>query len=504
MERRHLLSDTPKEQQGNSRNEAMNKRLSCFVILLVGCNSEELSEEKRVLPNVEQPEYPQGNGTKIVASHLLVGENPMDWVGTTIAANGDYNGDQKADILIGAMMNDEVSEGAGKIYLVSAADLTSEVYDLSAAISFLPDLPGGCAGASVTFIDDMDSDGRDEILIGSPCNNKTYLFLAVNIMESNLLSSADRIYRGQEAGDYLGWSSANLGDIDGDGRGDFILGADGADNQGVSGGNAFVVKDIGSASEQPINIENVSTELWGEMAGEKVGNAVAGNGDFDGDGLMDVIVGAYDSQEGGDDSGKIYLASGSEIQSFGIQHLAHFAFASIGSEHDRAGTSLGFAGDVNGDGLDDVLIGAPNDSFEDRRTGRVYVLFSGQSVPDYLHQASATIYGLFAGDHSGFAVSGAGDYDADGYSDIVIGAPSLYDNFHAGAAYVFSGEEINAGGSLQIEDGTYILSGSASGDRMGYALAHGDVTGNGNDDVLVGAPGGDSGERGVVHVFLGN
>ena len=80
----------------------MNKRLSCFIILFFGCNSEELSEKKRVLPNVEQPEYPQGNGTKIVASHLLVGENPMDWVGTTIAANGD----QKADILIGAMMND--------------------------------------------------------------------------------------------------------------------------------------------------------------------------------------------------------------------------------------------------------------------------------------------------------------------------------------------------------------------------------------------------------------
>ena len=222
--------------------------------------------------------------------------------------------------------------------------------------------------------------------------------------------------RGQ-AGARWGWDSAPLGDVDGDGVPEFLVGAPYASSNSVSTGAVYIV----SAS----NAYAVRT-LWGQAAGDQFGRSVAGLGDIDGDGFADLIVGAPGTDGAGSDRGALYVYSGAT----GLE-LASFQGAHDG---DQLGWDVAGLGDTNFDGVGDYAASAPWDSVVAPVSGMVTV-WSGDSHTPLLVRRSSQPNSLF-----GWSIAGAGDVNGDGRRDLLIGAPTehaggMVDN---GRAYLYS------------------------------------------------------------------
>jgi hypothetical protein len=229
--------------------------------------------------------------------------------------------------------------------------------------------------------------------------------------------------------------------------------------------------------------------LTGGSANDNEGVSVSSAGDFNGDGYPDGIDGA-DHQPSGSGAGRAHIFFGGPGQGgLGLNE------AGWGSPGDLFGHAVACAGDVNGDGFDDVIVGAPQNS---GGRGRAYVFFGGphaDNVPDLI------LTGAAAGDFFGDAVGAAGDVNGDGYADVIVGA-RLNDagGTNAGRAYVFYG----GSGADSLADLT--LTGAAAGDQFGMSVGSaGDFNGDGKSDVLVGAPLNDAGgtDAGRAYVFYG-
>ncbi len=212
-------------------------------------------------------------------------------------------------------------------------------------------------------------------------------------------------------------------------------------------------------------------QSWeGAESGEQFGIAMALGGDADHDGRADLAIGASTNDEGGENAGKVSLYFGSATP--GQQPDLEL----LGLPGSFFGAALDWAGDLNGDGHDDLVVGAFRDGEAGETAGKAYVFLGGDPmdpVPDL------EILGTSAGAYFGRAVCGAGDINGDGYDDFAVGAPRTLN----GTVYVFFG------GDPLDPDPDLILDGAAEGDRFGEALAGpGNVDGLLGDDLLVGAP----------------
>jgi hypothetical protein len=214
----------------------------------------------------------------------------------------------------------------------------------------------------------------------------------------------------------------------------------------------------------------------------------------DGDGLDDLLIGAGGNDQAGDFAGKVYLVYGSTIAAGGSSSLAQADVALLGSAGDDAPGALASAGDVDGDGLDDILIGVPIPGDWGSSPGVTY-LFFGASLPASgtlsLSAADAVIIGEVNGDGSGYAVASAGDVDGDGLDDILIGAPYHYlGGGMVGKAYLMFGSTIASGGTFWLSGAdANFLEVTGWPDHTGKAVAGvGDVDGDGLDDVLISSP----------------
>ena len=233
----------------------------------------------------------------------------------------------------------------------------------------------------------------------------------------------------------------------------------------------------------------------GAAAGDAAGRTIAPAGDVNGDGIDDIIIGAPDADHlGRSFSGAAYVIFGSATPTatIDLNALGSRGFVIGGSAAgDSAGASVAGADDLNDDGYDDVLIGAPDADFTFRnQSGSVYVVFGGPSPADLdlatLGTRGARIDGAAGGDRLGRAVAGAGDVNGDGRLDVLAGAPLAGGS---GAAWValgpFSGTfDLSTPGSA-----AYRIDGAVNGDRTGAAVAGaGDLNADGRDDLLIGAP----------------
>ena len=355
------------------------------------------------------------------------------------------------------------------------------------------------------------------------------------------------VVRGGAAGDEAGWSVSSAGDVNGDGYADLIVGAPGGDAGGSAAGAAWVLLGASSGfgslvgGRTVVDLASLAPSggfvIRGDEELDTAGFAVSFAGDVNGDGYADLIVGAPANSNGGTAAGEAYVVLGrasgfgSVVGGRAVLDLSGLApadgFVVRGDfGFDQAGFSVSSAGDVNGDGYADVIVGAPTAG----DVGAAYVvlgrasgfgsLVDGHAVLDLTSLAPTDgfiVRGDGAADNAAWSVSSAGDVNGDGYADLIVGAPFDDDGgSNAGAAYVVLGRASGFGslvggrsmvdvGSLAPADG-FVLRGGAAGDSAGRSVSSaGDVNGDGFDDLIVGAPAGDAGgeNAGVAHVVLG-
>ncbi len=461
---------------------------------------------------------------------IIQGDRAGDYAGGSVSGAGDVNGDGYADFIIGANLHDDGGTNAGQAYVVfgRAAD----------------------SGDTSPRVIDLTSPGAEDGFI----------------------------IRGDAEDDYAGVSVSGAGDVNGDGFADLIVGADGADE----GGEAYVVfgraADSGDTSPRVIDLTSLGAEdgfiIRGDTEYDYAGVSVSGAGDVNGDGYADLIVGANFDDDGGNYAGQAYVIFGKQ-DDFGddvsspledgmtmvIRRVIELESLAVGdgfiiqgdAEYDYAGGSVSAAGDVNGDGYADLIVGADGGNDSGDYAGEAYVIFGkqddfGDEVSNTLEGGMTTvirrvvdltelavgdgfiIQGDGANDQAGFSVSSAGDVNGDGFADLIVGANFGDDGGEeAGEAYVVFGKapdpsdppsnpfgnpvttgEGESAVTRQVidlteltpEDG-FIIQGDTEGDRAGRSVSGaGDVNGDGYADLIVGAPRNDDGGSNAGKAYL--
>ncbi len=407
--------------------------------------------------------YYGGASMNNAADITITGEATNNFLGISVSSAGDVNGDGYSDVIAGAY---GYSTSTGRAYIYFGGVSMNNAAD----VTMTGEATGNSFGISVSSAGDVNGDGYPDVLVGafgySGSTGRVYLYDYQ--MRNEIIQ--DVAMTGQ--GGNFGFSVSSAGDVNGDGYSDVIIGA----YQLISyTGRSYIY--FGGASMD--NIADVT--MTGEAIGVYFGNSVSSAGDVNGDGYSDVIVGAigYSSF-----TGKAYIY-------FGGASMNNIADVTMTGEtgNDFFGNSVSSAGDVNGDGYSDVIVGA---SFYSSYTGRAYIYFGGGSMNNV---ADVTMTGEAAGNNFGFSVSTAGDVNGDGYSDVVTGAYGYSGG--TGRAYIYFG------GALMDNIADVTMTGEATLYYFGNSVSSaGDVNGDGFPDVIIGAYG-YSTNTGKAYIYFG-
>jgi hypothetical protein len=389
------------------------------------------------------------------ADLILVGEREFGFAGATGASAGDIDGDGYADLWVGASGDDAMGDGAGAAYLVLSSSLLEyhgDTFNLSAAdLKFVGEGAGDYLGSaqSITVPEGIGDDIF--LLVGAPLQEVDgYGAGAVYfILDSNALAAGESILGIGEAdvklegtgGVQMGIAVSGGGDVDGDGQADVLVGSWGR------GAYLLLSDSLTDARGTTIGTENIDLWLKPGTNGNLAGVAVSILGDVDGDGRADVAVGDPYYHTSEDRLGMAYLllSSGTLNTLPASISLDTGDFKWLGEyDNDEAGFAVSSAGDVDGDGRIDLLVGTPQD-YESSDAGAAYLLLSSGSLSKggttrSLSEADLRLSGEAGGDAAGIAISTAGDVNGDGFDDLVIGAPfNDAGGEDAGAAYLLFG-----------------------------------------------------------------
>ena len=422
-------------------------------------------------------------------------------LGRSVSTAGDVNGDGYSDIIVGAPLydNGQTNEGAVYVFHGSATGIVT-----TPAVILESGLADANFGIAVACAGDINGDGYSDIVAGanrlSAGQANEGAAIVYKGSATGITSATATILQSNQAGAQMGNSVASAGDINGDGFSDIIVGASLYANGQAGEGAAIIYK--GSATG--INITAMDT-LQSNQLNANLGQSVSSAGDVNGDGYSDVVIGANLYENGQTDEGAAFVYHGSDT---GIN-----ATASIRLESNAAGSNFGIAvacaGDNNGDGYSDIIIGA--NLYDNGQTDEGAAFVYRGSAAGIIGTAIATLESNQAAANFGIAVASAGDVNGDGYSDIIVGA-NLYDNGDTdeGAAYVYRG----SANSMRTLTYTQVVSSpinylqcSQSGARMGYSVSTaGDVNADGYSDVIIGASLFDhgSGDEGAAFIFHGS
>ncbi|MBI2340163.1 MAG: FG-GAP repeat protein [Deltaproteobacteria bacterium] len=444
--------------------------------------------------------WPQLSGTFDLSADFdaeLTGKAMGDYSGYSVSSAGDVNCDGTDDVIIGAPFNDDGASNAGAAFVVFGP-VTSSVNLGSADIEWTGEAASDYAGYDVAGAGDLNGDGCDDVLIGAIYQDATgtnagrvYLFYGSSSLAGGSLSTSDVLYDGTNAGDYAGTSVAGAGDVNGDGYDDILIGAPGNDLFRLNAGAVYLV--FGSSSLTNMVLTGADVRFFGEYKSDYAGTAVSGAGDFNGDGLADILIGSWDNNRGGNDSGAAYLILGKTTPFLRFSYLSAADMILAGENaSDSAGYAVASGGDVNGDGYDDLFIGARYNDDLVSNGGAAYVVFGRDTLTRLVSLSSADIklQGDTLSERAGSSVAGAGDVNADGYDDLLVGAPyNVNGGFSAGAVYlVYGGSGLSPKIALSGSDA--IFEGGKTYDYAGFTVSGaGNIDGDaaGYADILIGA-----------------
>ena len=397
----------------------------------------------------------------IEVANRITGIAEGDWAGRSVAAAGDINADGYDDILVGAYLEGD--------------DLPSVA----------PPLDGESVGTV----------GAAWIILGGP-----------ELPSIETFAEADTIIQGAEEGHYAGRAISGLGDVDGDGFDDVLVGAFGDDQGGELAGAVYVFGGSATGIASGL-VTDADTELLGETEQSETGYAASRAGDLNDDGFADLIVGAPHEDTAAKDAGRAYVFLGSADGIASGSMADADVVISGAAEDDHVGEWVDDAGDVNGDGFSDLVLGAYKQSGVGEYSGGAYLVL-GSAEPTHLSadDAAGVYPGEAEGDRAGVSVSGLGDLDGDGYGDFAVGAYEASNSGkYAGSAYVMYGTATGVS-SRSLGEADAIFTGEDPGDNAGISVSDaGDLDGDGFDDLAIGARnhGSDDPHIGAAYIWLG-
>jgi len=438
------------------------------------------------------------------------------------SVNGsDFNGDGIEDIIIGAPTNDDGGNNVGAAYIFFGATDISGIKDLSGVASPDVTILGKAAddrlGRSVSGLGDVNNDGYDDFIVGSRRNDDgknnagaAYIFFGASGLSGTKdlggAQSADMTILGVKAGDRLGYMVTGAGNINNDAFDDIMIGAPRGD-VGAKTNAGYVVIFLGasdlSGTKDLGGGQSPDVTILGAAAGDFLGASVSAGGQINNGNIDDFIIGAPSNDDGAPNAGAVYVFFGKANISGTTINLANdnANVKILGkSANDFLGIAVSGPGDVNSDGFDDIMMGAPDNDDQSVTAGAVYILFGAGNLNNKTfdlggaESADVTILGESANDFLGRAVSGAGDINNDGIDDFMMGADinlrGDFEGISAGGAYIFLGASGLSGtkalGGGQSADLT--LLGKDQNGLVGQAIsAAGNVNGDAFDDILVGA-----------------
>lgn len=452
--------------------------------------------------------------------------------GLALGSAGDTNGDGYADVIIGARFFDTpgplglADAGSAFVFRGSATGVADG--NPATAFSTVRSTQGGSIfftplfGESVGGAGDVNGDGLSDIIVGAPSydiplvdTGAAFVFLGSSVGRITPETSAHRILDGGQAGAAMGTVVGAVGDLDGDGYDDVFSGSAGA-TAGQVGEGALLLYRGGTNGISDASETTAWARLESDQAGASLGLSVASAGDVNADGFGDLVVGApfYDDGQLGEGAAFVFHGSPGAFRPIGNPSTAATILT---SNHVGAffGRRVASAGDVNGDGYGDVVVGAPSydDGVVDQGAAFVFLGSATGVASGDLNAAHARFEGEQERAEFGVSVASAGDVDGDGYGDVLVGA-LRYDDGETdeGAAFLYRGSAsgIASGGPATAATKLTSDQGASSGFSSPYFSASlgsaGDVNGDGFGDVVVGAPGYENGsqDEGATFVYLGS
>lgn len=428
------------------------------------------------------------------AQATILGDAAGDLAGWSVVSAGDVNADGAADLIVGTP---GASLGLGGA-VVAYGPFSGELQLSAVGATLTGPSDGGYAGQSVAAPGDLDADGYADVLVGAPDREALesrncgvgVAYVAYGPVSDGALDSADGIRAGPDDNGCFGFAVAAVADLSGDGYPDLALGSPGLGDP-ANYGTVYLVTGASSRADSSDMMALV------DGAGQLGGYAVAGRGDLTGDGADDLVVGGPGSD------GQVWLLAG-PLPDGALMEDAAYAVLLGPASRTYFGSAVAILGDADGDGANDVAIGARSATVDSDTAAGVVWLVAGvvagtDAVADV---ATAQVQGAGEGQSLGYFVGAAGDLDGDDLADLSLGAPASNDaSSSAGTAWWVHG---GISGTVGIESDGVGISGQ-SGDRAGLSVARIDnADGHTVDGFAVGAPGRDAAgltDAGLITVF---
>ena len=371
-----------------------------------------------------------------------------DQFGSAVADPGDLEGDGVRDLAVGAPFDDDGGNDKGALWILFMDDngrVDQEQKISSDAGGFRGNLDNDdLFGSAVAGIRDLNADGAFDLAAGAPGGDEggsdrgevwiLFLDAAGRVRQEQQIADGVGGFGGDlDSDDRFGSAIADVGDVNGDGIRDLAVGAPGDDDGSDNAGAVWILMmrtdgRVGSWQKISRDAGGFNGDL---NANDHFGAAITGMGDLDNDGIPDLAIGAPGSDEGGSDRGAVWIvfldAAGRVRQE---QQIADDVggFGGNLDNNDRFGSAVADIRDMNGDGVRDLVVGAPDDDDGSDNAGAVWMLMmTANGRVDGWQKISRDAGGfngnLNAGDHFGAAITGIGDLDNDGVPDLAVGAP---------------------------------------------------------------------------------